>query len=254
MKRVLTAAVLLPVGLYAILKASPLPFYAVMAAFATLCFWEFASIAAAGGFPISRPLGVLSGLLLLAAPGEGFLVALVAALVAILWGLRSEGLAHALPRAAVLSFGIVYVYGAWKCAALIHAYSPKWLLFALGINWVGDICAYYGGRAFGRHKLAPSISPGKTWEGAVSSLVASGVLGYVFLLQLLPQVPPVHAIVLSAVVNAAGQAGDLAESAFKRGSEVKDSGSLLPGHGGFLDRFDSSLFTMPAVYLYLRVF
>ncbi len=254
MKRVLTAAVLLPVGLYAILAAPPLPFYIVLAAFATLCFWEFASIVSAGGYPISRPIGVLSGLLLLAAPGEGFLVVLVAALGAFLWALQSDDLANVLPRAAVLVFGVVYVYGAWKCAALIHAYSPKWLLFALGINWIGDICAYYGGRAFGRHKLAPTISPGKTWEGALSSLVASALLGYLFLSRFLPQVPPAHAIVLAAVVNAAGQAGDLAESAFKRGSNVKDSGSMLPGHGGFLDRFDSSLFTMPAVYLYLRMF
>ncbi|MFN0171098.1 MAG: phosphatidate cytidylyltransferase [Bryobacteraceae bacterium] len=254
MKRVLTAAALLPVGLYAILAAPLAVFYLVLAAFATLCFWEFASIASAAGYPISRPIGILTGLLLVAAPGEGFLVILIAALAAVVWGLQSSDLAGALPRAAILSFGVLYVFGAWKCAALIHAYSPKWLLFALGINWIGDICAYYGGRAFGRHKLAPSISPGKTWEGAASSLVASALVGYLYIARFLPQVPAAHAILLAAAVNLAGQAGDLAESAFKRGSSVKDSGSLLPGHGGFLDRFDSSLFTMPAVYLYLRMF
>lgn len=252
MRRVLTSAVLLPIGLYAILAAPPLGVLALAAVFAGFCFWEYAQIVEAGGFPLRRGLGIAAGLALMAVPGEGFPVILAAALAALVWEFRGGSLAALLPRAALLVFGVVYVFGAWKCAVLIHAFSPKWLLFALGINWIGDISAYYAGRRFGRHRLAPSISPGKTWEGTVAALALAAVAGSFYLGRFLPQVEPWQAAALSVTVNLWGQAGDLAESALKRGAGVKDSGTLLPGHGGFLDRFDSSLFTLPAVYFYLR--
>jgi phosphatidate cytidylyltransferase len=252
MKRILTSAVLLPIGLYAILAAPPWVVLGLATVFATCCFWEFAAIVQAGGIPIRRGLGIAAGLALMAVPGEGFPVILAAALAALVWEFRGGRLADLFPRAALLVFGLVYVYGAWKCAVLIHAFSPKWLLFALGLNWIGDISAYYAGRRFGRHKLAPSISPGKTWEGTVAALALAALAGYFYLGRFLPQTPPWQAVALSAAVNVLGQAGDLAESALKRGAGVKDSGALLPGHGGFLDRFDSSLFTLPAVYFYLR--
>ncbi len=252
MKRILTSAVLLPIGLYAILAAPPWVVLGLAAVFATFCFWEFAVIVETGGIPIRRGLGIAAGLALMAMPGEGFPVMLAAALAAVVWEFRGGPLAELFPRAALLVFGLVYVYGAWKCAVLIHAFSPKWLLFALGLNWIGDISAYYAGRRFGRHKLAPSISPGKTWEGALAALALAAVAGSFYLGRFLPQVPPWQAVALSAAVNVLGQGGDLAESALKRGAGVKDSGVLLPGHGGFLDRFDSSLFTLPAVYFYLR--
>ncbi|HWB98977.1 MAG TPA: phosphatidate cytidylyltransferase, partial [Bryobacteraceae bacterium] len=118
--------------------------------------------------------------------------------------------------------------------------------------WIGDAGAYYVGRRLGRHKLAPRISPGKSWEGAIASVAVSVLFGVFYLARFLPSVPAAAAIAISAVANIAGQLGDLAESAIKRGAGVKDSGTILPGHGGFLDRVDSTLFVLPVVYLYIR--
>ena len=119
------------------------------------------------------------------------------------------------------------------------------------LNWLGDTCAYFAGKGFGRHKLAPHISPHKTWEGSAASLAGSVIFGILYLPCVLPVVSMVEAGLLSAVVNLAGQAGDLAESALKRGAGLKDSSTLLPGHGGLLDRVDSTLFALPVVYLKL---
>ena len=122
------------------------------------------------------------------------------------------------------------------------------MLFALAINWLGDTFAFYAGSAFGKHKMAPRVSPAKSWEGAAASLVSGIVFGSAFIQYKFPAVGLGRAIVLCAAANIAGQMGDLAESAFKRGAGVKDSGNLLPGHGGWLDRVDSSLFAVPVVY------
>ncbi len=147
--------------------------------------------------------------------------------------------------------GVVYIFGCWRFALLLRGASPYWLLYALALNWIADACAYYVGKNLGRHKLSPAISPGKTWEGAVASLAGAVLFGVVFIWQLLPGVPVLHGVVLSVAANGAGQVGDLAESALKRGAHVKDSGALLPGHGGMLDRVDSTLFALPVVYVFV---
>ncbi len=167
--------------------------------------------------------------------------------------MRSPEMSEVLPRASALLLGVVYIFGAWKCAILLRDASPYWLLFALVINWVGDTGAYYVGKNIGMHKLAPRISPGKSWEGAIASVAVSITFGVAYLRHFSPGMPPVEAIALSALANVTGQFGDLAESALKRGAGLKDSGSLLPGHGGLLDRVDSTLFTMPTLYIYLRL-
>jgi phosphatidate cytidylyltransferase len=104
------------------------------------------------------------------------------------------------------------------------------------------------GAKFGRHKLAPAISPGKTWEGAVASALTAIVFGQIYLPLAIPGTSLLKAGLLALAANVAGQAGDLAESAIKRGAGVKDSGTLLPGHGGMLDRVDSTLFALPVLY------
>ena len=128
------------------------------------------------------------------------------------------------------------------------------LILAMVAVYVGDIFALYGGRALGRHKLAPVISPKKTWEGAIAGLVGSvagALLAPAFFWRALPVH---HAIALGLLLGVVGIAGDLAESLLKRAAEVKDSGSLLPGHGGILDRIDSLLFAAPVVYSYYALF
>jgi phosphatidate cytidylyltransferase len=110
------------------------------------------------------------------------------------------------------------------------------------------------GRAIGKHKLAPSVSPGKSWEGAVASVFGSILFGVLYVGHFVPQIPIWQVALIAGVANVAGQFGDLAESALKRGAGLKDSGTLLPGHGGFLDRLDSSLFALPVVYALYRAF
>lgn len=126
-----------------------------------------------------------------------------------------------------------------------------WIFFLLAVIFLGDTGAYYSGRLLGKHKLYPAVSPGKTWEGAIGALFTSLVAALVFFLfiDLYPWGPAV--VGLTAALSIAGQIGDLAESVIKRTHGVKDSGGILPGHGGILDRIDGLLFSIPILYIYL---
>jgi len=142
----------------------------------------------------------------------------------------------------------------WPGSGLVRPYvGPEHILLLFAVIWAGDICAYFVGRSMGRIPFFPRISPRKTWEGALAglagSLLAAWALAHWFFKT--PQVKTV--ILLAAWIAVAGQAGDLVESAIKRGANQKDSGSLLPGHGGFLDRIDSLLFAAPALWLSLFI-
>jgi len=194
---------------------------------------------------------MLAGLVLLVVP-EPLLIVVFTAILAMCVALRGEP-KDALPRTAAFLLGIVYIFGAWRCAVELRAINPHWLMIAALVSWAGDTAALYVGKAFGKHKLAPEVSPSKTWEGAAGS-VAGGVLAAVVYAHFLIPSANVWGVVLTgAVGNIAGQLGDLSESQFKRGAGVKDSGSGLPGHGGFLDRIDSTLFSVPATYAILRI-
>lgn len=246
MKRVLTAAALIPIVVYVVLFASEWIFLAVLVAAALLSYREYDHIARAYGFGAPGPMGYGFGLLLLAWRGEAWMALVAAALVGLAVAMRGD-LAKTLPRAALLALGVAYVFGCWKCAIPLREANRHWLMFALLVNWVGDAGAYYVGRAFGRHKMAPRVSPQKSWEGAAASVATSVLIGGAYLMRFVGIGAPL-AIGFAVAANAAGQLGDLAESAMKRGAGVKDSGAILPGHGGFLDRVDSTLFALPAVY------
>jgi phosphatidate cytidylyltransferase len=183
--------------------------------------------------------------LILAAPTWTFVVALI---VVGLFALREViQIGQNITVSALI--GIIYIGGAWLCAFQLRVINPHWLLFAFLLCWAGDTAALYIGKNFGRHKLAPKISPGKTWEGAIAS-VAGGVLaGAIYAHYLIPAASMISLLVIAAAGNIAGQIGDLVESAYKRWGGVKDSGTSLPGHGGWLDRIDSSLLSVPAVYV-----
>lgn len=251
MKRVVTAAILLPPVLYLILLAHPALVLAAVALVAVLCFHEYQHLVRAYELNSLGPFGYAAGLALLLAPRWDVPVLTVLVLLALVLSLRTPHLRRVLPQAAAVILGICYVFGPWRCALRLRELSPHWLLYGLVVTWVGDSAAYYAGRAFGRRKLAPVISPKKTWEGSVASVLGSVLFGVLYLPRFVPEVTVVEAILLSIGANVAGQAGDLTESAIKRGAGVKDSGSLLPGHGGLLDRVDGSLFTLPVVYLWL---
>jgi len=125
--------------------------------------------------------------------------------------------------------------------------GPVLVLFALAIVWAGDTVAYFVGKSIGRVKMAPALSPKKTWEGAAGNVLGSLIVGYCFARW---QNGDLTAwLATAALANIAGQVGDLVESAYKRGAGVKDSGAMLPGHGGMLDRIDSLIFAAPVVWL-----
>jgi phosphatidate cytidylyltransferase len=248
MKRVLTALFLIPSALYLVL-AAPYPLLLAAAVLvASGCYHEYRGLTAGHGLPSFGPAGYVAGVAVLILPGDLAAFIVLTALLGLSLALFSGDLRTALPRAAVFTFGVLYAFGTWRFAPLLHRLSPYWLLYALAINWFGDVAAFYVGRAIGRRKLAPALSPGKTWEGAMGSLAASALFGGIYAWRLLPELGVPAAVALSLVANAAGQIGDLAESAMKRGGGAKDSGTLLPGHGGILDRLDSSMFTLPVVY------
>jgi phosphatidate cytidylyltransferase len=254
MKRLLTALALIPAVVYVVLWADYWIFLAVLMAVALLCYYEYTGIAEGYGFGRLNIMGYGAGVLLLVWQGETWPLVSVIALVAMADAMRSDNLSKTLPRAALLVMGVVYVFGCWKWALALHTfYSPHWLMYAMLLNWAGDSGAFYVGRAFGKHRMAPRVSPKKSWEGAAASVVTSAVVGGAYLVHFVTGTAVATAIGLTVVANAAGQLGDLAESAIKRGASVKDSSDILPGHGGFLDRVDSTLFTLPVIYLWLKL-
>jgi phosphatidate cytidylyltransferase len=252
MKRIATAAVLVPLVSCVTLWGPPWLFLLVTAAVALLSFHEYSAIVAGHQIERPGPVGYAAGLLVLLVPkGELLLLMILLTLVALALMLRSADLARGLPGAAALMLGVLYVFGCWRTGVELRAINPYWLFFALALNWLGDTAAYYAGSAVGRHKLAPRLSPAKSWEGSIASVAVSVVFGFFYLQWLIPAVPPAGRIAISIAGNLAGQLGDLAESLMKRGASIKDSGNFLPGHGGWLDRVDSTLFSMPVIYYLL---
>ena len=167
-----------------------------------------------------------------------------------LWTRRP--LVETLPSAGISSSALLLVAFPLSFAVRIHGYSvegPRLLLFALVIIWASDTVAYFVGRAIGKHPLAPKISPKKTWEGSIAAMFGSLAVAYGFHFWL--TIPLPHLLVMAALGNIAGQMGDLLESACKRSAGVKDSGGLLPGHGGVLDRIDALILCIPVIWYYL---
>jgi len=160
-------------------------------------------------------------------------------------------LVEALPAAGISTSGLILVAFPLSFAIRIHGsgtQGPPLLLFAMVIIWVGDTAGYFVGRSIGKRALAPHLSPKKTWEGTVASFLGSLIVAVVFARFM--TVPLVHLLAMAAVGNIAGQVGDLLESAYKRSAGIKDSGSILPGHGGVLDRIDALILAIPVVWYY----
>jgi phosphatidate cytidylyltransferase len=161
-------------------------------------------------------------------------------------------LVETLPAAGISSSALLLVAFPLSFAVRLHGIptcGPRLLLFALVITWAADTTAYFVGRAVGKHPLAPHISPNKTWEGSIGSIVGSLLIAYAFHYWL--TIPLLHLLLMAILGNIAGQMGDLLESAYKRSAGVKDSGSLLPGHGGILDRIDALILCIPVIWYYL---
>lgn len=189
--------------------------------------------------------------LLYSATGVLFLFVLGLAALTLL---TRRPLVESLPSAGISASGLLLVAFPLSFAVPLHAlwsFGPRLLLFALVITWAADTFAYFAGRAFGKHALAPHISPKKTWEGSIVGLGGSLLVAYVFHFWLPIALP--HLLAMATLGNIAGQAGDLLESACKRSAGVKDSGGLLPGHGGILDRIDALILCIPVIWYYLVI-
>jgi phosphatidate cytidylyltransferase len=251
MKRVLTALLLIPAVVFINFFAPRLAVWALLAVVSLLALREFFALAEKLGFHPHRITGYGAGALLVLSSGlpEGALIVAFSLLLLALALQRAEPLEGSFSAAASTLLGVVYVCGPFLLARELHSLGPHWLFFVLVINWVGDSAAYYVGRSFGRHKLARRVSPQKTWEGTIASICISAPAGAAYLVYFQPDPPSLLvSVLLAAAINVAAQVGDLSESALKRGAQIKDSGQLLPGHGGMLDRIDGMLFSVPACY------
>lgn len=288
MKRLITAGVLIPIVLALVLRAPAFLFAAAVGVVALLTARELLALAEHYAVePMRKPTYAcilwIFGFLAVVLTAQtqtmeigGAVVTLLATGAAAVFlflaiGMSRPQLSSIYPAAATSLMALFYVA---VPLALLVVVRELWaggflVLYLLAVVWAGDTCAYYAGRAFGRHKLAPRVSPGKTWEGTAASFVGAILVGWAILAHapqisgklysaglILPRYaylaakPPaaIEIILLSALINIAAQVGDLVESVIKRGAGVKDSGALLPGHGGLLDRIDALLFAAPVLW------
>ncbi|MEY2393710.1 MAG: phosphatidate cytidylyltransferase [Acidobacteriaceae bacterium] len=290
LKRVVTAVVLIPIVMLLVLRAPLPVLAVVAAAVALITVQEFLKLTESHGVqPMRLPTYVFVGILFLflaaTAAGEtpqlsslkfvvgiGFACA-IAPFIFLTITMRRAEMSSAYPAAAASVFAFAYI--ALPMAMLVQLRQQIagafWLLYLLLVVWAGDIFAYFVGRSLGRHLMAPRVSPKKTWEGAAASVAASLMVAsllFTYALQISsfllrvglierrdglfglekPEWWPI--VLLTLAVNVAAQLGDLVESLIKRGAGVKDSGTILPGHGGMLDRIDALLFAVPVLWLY----
>lgn len=261
-QRVVTAVLLLCFFLAALVWAPPAGWLILVALIAAIAGWEWGGLVR---LPVSSRrlfslfmmfgcagLGTAAGLAHSGSPQTALLIVAycVSALfwlgVAPLW-LRYRW--KLVSPALALTIGVIIILPTALALAHLRQTGPLLLLFGMAIVWIADIAAYFTGRRFGRHKLAPSISPGKTWEGAAGAVLAVVIFG-LSVVAVSGQGPGgvwawLYIILAFMVLTSISIAGDLFESLMKRQAGVKDSGSILPGHGGILDRIDSLTSTLP---------
>jgi phosphatidate cytidylyltransferase len=259
--RVLSGIVAIPIVLGIVVYGSPWLFFAlVFLAVMVGCREFFSMISRAGtpGFPLAGyPLA--AALLFCFYFPSNFIPewgVAAGALIPLAWFLGDRNVEAAVKNMAASLLGVLYVAGLSGYFILIRALEGgnHFIVLLFMIVWFGDTAAYYGGRAFGRRPLAPAVSPNKTLEGAAFGLSGSLLAGLVAHYGFLETLPVGHCLIVAGICGMIGQFGDLVESLIKRSTGVKDSGSLIPGHGGVLDRIDSLLFAGPAFYIYYRIF
>lgn len=258
MKRVISALCILPPIIVLVHYSSPFHFLLLMTVVVGLGLMEFYRMISAKGLPCWRGVGVTLGVLLPAAFYMGGETAQAVVATSIMLTLMTglfvqQDLSTSMQSAAFTLLGVLYVSWLLSYVVLLHllAGGAVYVFYIFGVVWLGDAVAMYVGASLGRHKLAPVVSPGKTVEGAIGGLLGSlcgAVLGGYWLLDhvTLPQ-----SLAIGSMLAVFGQLGDLSESLLKRSAAVKDSGALIPGHGGILDKVDGILFGAPVLYYYL---
>ena len=260
LKRWITGIIALPI-LYLLVSVGGLVFYLLIAAASIVTLWEYYRIVFPADGPLPQRLMPLIGLVFAPAivwvfyGGNMDAAPLILAVDLILAAGLSLPLFKNDPQAPLLVakqvLGLVYipVFLSFLILLRLGPDGVAWIFWPLLIIFAGDTGAFYTGTYLGRHKLCPWVSPKKTIEGSLGGLAANVIVALGYKALLLPSLATVPCILFALIIGAAGQAGDLFASEFKRSAGVKDSGNLLPGHGGFLDRLDALLFASPLAYL-----
>ena len=261
MKRVISGVIAIPLVLGVVLYGSPLLFFGFVTAVVLVASYEYFSMISnmgVEGFPVEG--GVLSFLLLLGFFLGGQNLLLFAVLLPLVlfatWFLRGNNVKVALDPIAYTVLGIFYISGLGGYFLLIRSLEGgnKMIMFLMLLIWAGDATAYYVGRNLGKHKLIPMVSPNKTVEGAIGNVLGTLLAAFIARFWFFEEFSLTHCLIVAFICGIIGQFGDFSESLIKRNCRVKDSGALIPGHGGFLDRIDSLLFAGPAFYCYYQLF
>jgi phosphatidate cytidylyltransferase len=261
-QRVLTAVVGIPLLGAVVWFAPGWLFAGLVMALALVGQWELYRMFARVGVVAARGPGLVLGALVVgafAAVGRPWLVPL--ALSAAVVGCLVLGLVRPVrpgPGSAGIALTLLGVcYCAWLLGHVVWlramAHGRALTLVLLAVTWAGETAAFFAGRRWGRTRLAPRVSPGKTVEGGLAQIVASVAAALAAAWVAPAALPPAHALGIGLAFGVVGQVGDLAESYLKRSAETKDASDLLPGHGGLLDRLDSLLFNAPALYYYVKL-
>jgi phosphatidate cytidylyltransferase len=262
-KRVITALWGVPVVIVAIWFNEPLPWFTILAAvWGLLAVLEFYSITGVIKVRLLAFSGIFWTLLFIVHPHCTYdyvlpVLSAPAVLLSLVFLAVLRRKVDAVRHWAWSLAGIVYVGLLLSYLVALRIEADKaWLFLAIFATFGSDTFAYFIGKAVGRHKLAPSISPGKTWEGAFGGLIGAVIISLLFTLSTPLQLPLNYsqAVLLGLLISIFGQIGDLVESFFKRRMNVKESGNLMPGHGGLLDRMDSIVFAGIVVYVYYICF
>lgn len=253
LKRVIVSLIFIPILLYAIFTEYEIPFYVLVQGIIILGMWEFYNLSKVKKINPQVYLGILGGLLL----SLSFYISLptkfvfsIILLIVLLNSLLKNKIEGSILSCAVTILGIFYI--SWNLSHLVLIkkllQGKEYLLLLFIITWMSEVFAYGFGTLLGKHKLSPNVSPNKTTEGLIAGVLGGVIFSFIGKYCFMKDLSLINVIIIGVGLGIWGQLGDLVESLFKRDAAIKDSGSIIPGHGGVLDVFDGIIFNAPLLY------
>ncbi len=262
MQRIITGIIAFGLVAWLIIKGTPLMFAIFICVASAITLFEYYQIVFSDQkqtiFSAIPVMGVLSGIMIVIA---AYFHSFVFIFLLLIFNLMSMAVLsmplykkgpQVLNVVEKVTQGVIYIPSSLSIFVIMQSEPDGifWIFFLLIMVFAGDTGALYTGKFLGRHKLSPSISPGKTIEGSMGGMLTTVIVGYLYVLLFLPQLNKPSILIFFIIINIAAQTGDLFESQLKRAGNIKDSGNILPGHGGLLDRIDALLFAAPVGYLF----